>query len=135
MISCSASLHEVVELRKCYLAQYCKNKQQKTNKQTKKQKTTNKTKQNKKYPTSRIETILKKCLTGETTAPLLATFKWLHKEYTQGGADGRVVKVLDCQPRDRGFESRHTLGLWARFVPHMYLEVIVNMQLLASRTP
>ncbi len=39
-----------------------------------------------------------------------------------GGADGRVVKVLDSQPRDRGFESRHTLGLlcespWARFVP------------------
>ena len=29
----------------------------------------------------------------------------------QGGADGRVVKVLDSQPRDRGFESRHTLGL------------------------
>ncbi len=28
-----------------------------------------------------------------------------------GGADGRVVKVLDSQPRDRGFESRHILGL------------------------
>ncbi len=28
-----------------------------------------------------------------------------------GGSDGRVVKVLDSQPRDRGFESRHTLGL------------------------
>ena len=26
-------------------------------------------------------------------------------------ADGRVVKVLDSQPRDRGFESRHTLGV------------------------
>ena len=25
--------------------------------------------------------------------------------------DGRVVKVLDSQPRDHGFESRHTLGL------------------------
>ncbi len=29
----------------------------------------------------------------------------------KGGADARVVKVLDSQPRDRGFESRHTLGL------------------------
>ncbi len=29
----------------------------------------------------------------------------------KGGADGRVVKVLDSEPRDRGFESRHTLGL------------------------
>ncbi len=29
----------------------------------------------------------------------------------RGGVDGRVVKVLDSQPRDRGFESRHTLGL------------------------
>ncbi len=28
-----------------------------------------------------------------------------------GEADGPVVKVLDSQPRDRGFESRHTLGL------------------------
>ncbi len=29
----------------------------------------------------------------------------------EGGADGRVFKVVDSQPRDRGFESRHTLGL------------------------
>ncbi len=28
-----------------------------------------------------------------------------------GGPDGRVVKVLDSQPRDRGFESRDTVGL------------------------
>ncbi len=27
------------------------------------------------------------------------------------GVDGRVVKVLDYPPQDRGFESRHTLGL------------------------
>ncbi len=26
-------------------------------------------------------------------------------------ADGWVVKVLDSQPRDRRFESRHTLGI------------------------
>ncbi len=28
-----------------------------------------------------------------------------------GGADGRVLKVLDLQPQDHGFKSRHTLGL------------------------
>ena len=28
-----------------------------------------------------------------------------------GGTDGRLVQVLDSQPRDRGFEFRHTLGL------------------------
>ncbi len=28
-----------------------------------------------------------------------------------GGADGRVAKALDSQARDRGFESRHALGL------------------------
>ncbi len=26
------------------------------------------------------------------------------------GADGRMVKVLDSQPRDSGFESCHTLS-------------------------
>ncbi len=56
------------------------------------------------------------------------------------GADGRVVKVLDSQPRDRGFESRHTLVLLCLkslgkiiCTPTMCLEVIVNMQLLACR--
>ncbi len=34
----------------------------------------------------------------------------LHK-HVWGGADGRVVKALDSQPQDRGFEYRHTLGL------------------------
>ena len=29
----------------------------------------------------------------------------------KGGEDGRVVKVLDSQPRDRGFDCRRTLGL------------------------
>ncbi len=57
-----------------------------------------------------------------------------------GRAGGRGVKVLDSQPRNRGFESRHTLGLLclsplARFVPQMCLEVIVDMQLLACRKP
>ncbi len=33
------------------------------------------------------------------------------KDRIWGGADGRVVKVLDSQPRDGGFKSRHTLGL------------------------
>ncbi len=28
-----------------------------------------------------------------------------------GRADDQVVKVLDSQPRDSGFESRHTIGL------------------------
>ena len=28
-----------------------------------------------------------------------------------GRTDGRVVKALDSQPRDRGFESRRTLSL------------------------
>ncbi len=48
-----------------------------------------------------------------------------------------MVKVLDSQPRVRGLESRHTLGLCLKslgeILPQMCLAVIVNMQLLACR--
>ncbi len=48
------------------------------------------------------------CLCGVNILPF---FKMFFNVFFWGGADGRVVKVLDSQPRDRGFESRHTLGL------------------------
>ncbi len=37
----------------------------------------------------------------------------------KGKTVGGVVKVLDSQPRDREFESGHTISPWARFVPRM----------------
>ncbi len=57
-----------------------------------------------------------------------------------GGLDSLVVKVLDSQPRDNGFKSRHTLLLLClksldEILPQMCLEVMVNMQLLPCRQP